>query len=636
MILKWTAIVLLWLMQSNAFAAADSAYLAELKNQARQMKLAARPEWLKLGHYLPNIIAPGYKGLMDSKNFYLALDGKTNPQSELDATLASFFSEIQEKNNTQNPQCAFIARYTWLDAQLKFDKARLPHSVCKRFNQWRNTLNPSGLTLIFSSAYLNSPSSMFGHTLLRIDAKDQDEHTRLLAFAVNFAANTDERNGLAFAINGLFGGYRGTFSVLPYYAKVREYSDFENRDMWEYQLNFTSEEVNRVLLHLWELDTNYFDYYFFDENCSYHLLGLLQVARPGFDFTRNFRWGAIPSDTVREITSYPGLVSRVIYRPSNATLLHYQLDLMNVAERNLVLALTRREISVADSQLQTLPLSKQAMVLETSLDYLGYLQITGHSDVGKPEVLAWELRGARSRLDIIAPPVDTHEPKVKPNEGHPSSRITIGAGNDVGQNFQEIQYRPAYHDLMDREEGYVRGAEIEFFNVALRHFDSTATRVESFTPVNIVSLAPRDEFFNSLSWKVSGGWQRVAAVNGAEPLVRVLDGGVGGAWNNNQKSALSYIFLDVSARNSDALSKGYALGIGSSVGSYIDINEMWRVHPYLKAMNYFAGQQDITPTLGMQQRVSLSRDMALRVDISRYRELQINTNMARADLLIYF
>ena len=134
------------------------------------------------------------------------------------ATLASFFSDAEETPERQNPQCAFIARRAWLDEALKFDRARLPLRDCPRFREWHTALNAQHLTLVFASAYLNNPSSMYGHTLLRIDARDQDERTRLLAYAVNSAATTDEKNGLTFAIQGLIGGYPGTFSIL---RKVR-------------------------------------------------------------------------------------------------------------------------------------------------------------------------------------------------------------------------------------------------------------------------------------------------------------------------------------------------------------------------------------------------------------------------------
>ncbi|MDD5056416.1 MAG: DUF4105 domain-containing protein [Sideroxydans sp.] len=624
------------LQPAAVYAATDSAYLAQLQAQARQMKLAERPEWRKLMHYVPRLIAPGYKGLVDSPQFYLAADGKTDPQAELDATLTSFYSNIEETATVQNPQCAFIARYTWLDTQLKFDAARLPPHTCKRYENWHASLNPSGLTLIFASAYMNNPSSMYGHTFLRVDAKDQDEHTRLLAYSVNFAANTGETNGFAFAVNGLFGGYAGAFSMLPYYAKVREYSDFENRDIWEYHLRLTPEEIDRVLMHAWELGPQYFDYFFFDENCSYHLLGLLQVARPEFEFTENFRRGAIPSDTVREITSHPGLVERTVFRPSNATLLRNRFGLMATQDRNLVLALSRGQIADADPALLALPLAREAAVLETSLDYINYRQVTGHHDVADPAQWVQTLQTARSRLDIITPQENLPEPETKPDQGHSSSRITLGAGRRAAQNFQEVQVRATYHDLMDQDAGYVRGAGIEFFSMTLRHYDSAASRVESFVPVNILSISPRDEFFHSPSWHISGGWQRVKAVNGSEPLATVLDGGMGGAWSITQNAALAYAFCDTGMRFSGALNKAYALGIGASSGSYIDLSPAWRVHPYFKTMRYFAGQQDSTLNLGLEQRIALSRNLALRADVARLRELKKIYNTAAISLLLYF
>src|SRR5690606_9684896 len=95
------------------------------------------------------------------------------------------------------------------------------------------------------------------------------------------AAETDETNGVVFAAKGLFGGYPGLFSITPYYEKVKEYNDLENRDIWEYELAFTPAETRRLLEHAWELGQVNFDYYFLSENCSYQLVALMDVARPG-------------------------------------------------------------------------------------------------------------------------------------------------------------------------------------------------------------------------------------------------------------------------------------------------------------------------------------------------------------------
>ncbi len=155
---------------------------------------------------------------------------------------------------------------------------------------------------------MNNPSSMFGHTLLRFDRAGQDEKTRLLSYAVNYGAVTGNDNGLLFAVYGLTGGYPGTYSVMPYYQLVRQYTDFENRDIWEYQLNLTPAEVRRLLEHLWELREQYADYYFFDENCSYQLLFLLDVARPGLRLADRFPVYAIPVDTVRAVVRQDDLL----------------------------------------------------------------------------------------------------------------------------------------------------------------------------------------------------------------------------------------------------------------------------------------------------------------------------------------
>ncbi|HEY4698101.1 MAG TPA: DUF4105 domain-containing protein [Gallionella sp.] len=641
----------LLLPQASAFGAADEqllsrhrddAYLAELIAKARQLRLADRPEWRKLVHYVPDLLSSNVHGMVDSPQFYNATDGKTNPQSELEATLASFYSDIEESDTQQNPQCLFVARYAWLDEQLAFDPQRLPRQVCKRYQQWYDGLNPSGLTLIFASAYLNNPSSMYGHPLVRVDAKDQNEQTRLLAYAITFAANTDETNGIAFAVKGLSGGYPGVYSVMPYYVKVREYRDFENRDIWEYQLNLDSEETDRVLRHAWELGSTYFEYYFFDENCAYHLLGLLQVARPDLDLTSQFRWWAIPTDSVREITKQKDMVKKVVYRPASATVIHHRLRGLNDQERRLAKDLSTKRVAVYDPALSELTANRAAAVIETSQDYVSYRRAIGKNDVADPGGLARELLTARGRLEAVAQKPEVPIPEVHPDQGHGSSRITIGAGRRSGQSFQELSARATYHEIMDADGGYARGAQIEFFSLALRHYDagttrdSGTTRVEKFTPISIISLTPRDDFFQSMSWKFSAGWQRVRTPNGNEPLVFSLDGGAGRAWSNGDDSALWYALFDGSSRHNSALASGYALGAGASVGGLLDLSPRWRMHGYVRSLRYFLGQRDTTRTLGLEQRFALGKDIALRVDFARNRESERSYNSGTASMLYYF
>ena len=617
-----------------------STYLDELVGRSRELRLSERREWDRLMHYTSNLILPGVHGLADARRFYLSPEGKTNPQSELEATLAAFFSDTQETDKEQNPQCAFIARYHWLDAQLGFDPARLKRQACKRFSEWRETLNPQGLTLIFPAASLNNPSSMYGHTLLRVDAKDQDEKTRLLAYAINYAANTDETNGVAFAINGLLGGYPGTFSMMPYYLKVREYSDMENRDVWEYELNLSSAEIDLVLMHVWELGPIYFDYYFFDENCSYYLLELIEAARPDLNLTAPFRWWAIPADTVREIVKQQGLVKKTVYRPSNATVIRHRLELMSAQERALVNPLTRGTMSATDPALAALPASSQARVLEVSHDYLNYLRASGKAPAEAPPELARSLLLERSRIGAGAadPPVPV--PAVRPDQGHGTSRLTMGGGRRDGANFVELRVRPVYHELMDPEEGYVRGAQIEFFDFAARDYSGgIGARVEDFTPLRIVSIAPRNGFFQPLSWKIDTGWSRRRLADGSEPLVFNVHGGPGLAWSvpdTARSSTLVYAFLESTLQADTRLEHNYALGIGPRIGALLDFTGRWRAEAYAYEQSFVAGDTDTSWNVGLRQRYTLDRDWALRFDVSRERQEKQSWNTLLLSLHWYF
>jgi hypothetical protein len=298
--------------------------------------------------------------------------------------------------------------------------------------------------------------------------------------------------------------------------------------------------------------------------------------------------------------------------------------------------LSVRRISANDPDLTILPHDRAAAVLEAGQDFVSYRRAIGKNDVADPAALAHELLTARSNLNVAAQTSGVPVPKTRPDQGHDSSRVTLGAGIKEGVSFQELQARATYHDILDDDGGYARGAEIEFFSLTMRHYDTVSTRVERFTPVNILSLTPRDDFFQPLSWKIRAGWQRVRAADGSEPLAFSLDGGAGGSWSNKRNTALWYALLDGSSHASRSLADGYALGVGASMGGLFDLGPRWRIHGYARSLRYFLGQQDTTVTTGLEQRYTLGRNSALRADFSHKRELQRTYNSGSVSVLYYF
>ena len=167
--------------------------------------------------------------------------------------------------------------------------------------------------------------------------------------------------------------------MIPYYLKVQEYRDIENRDIWEYRLNFTEHQVRRLLMHAWELGNASFDYFFFKENCSYHLLSLLEYADPTLHLTDQFFVWTVPADTVRLIAAQPGLVGDIAYRPSRSTLIRRKRELLMGQEIDFAARLIVDVSASKSDEFTRLPVARQAFVLDVASDYLRYKYETSES-----------------------------------------------------------------------------------------------------------------------------------------------------------------------------------------------------------------------------------------------------------------
>jgi len=605
-------------LSATAHASSDS-YLEQLINRASSAHLAETREWRTLIHYRENVIFPGVTGQADEPDFYLAADGKTDPEAELHATLRAFFAApVTETDAVQHPQCRFIARFHWLRDALEFDPGHLPPQPCTRFLNWRSALNADALTLVFPSAYINNPSSMFGHTLLRIDSVDQDERTRLLAYAINYAVGPGGDNGTLFILKSLVGAYPGVFSISPYYVKVKEYSEMENRDIWEYRLNFSREEIDRLLMHAWELGPTRFDYYFFDENCAYHLLSLLEVARPSLNLTGSFRGWVIPIDTVRRVVEQPGLLEEVVYRPANNMWLKDRLNDMSDPELELVRRLVQSDVSI--TELETLPPERQAALLEGAYSLLRYEVAQGRypADVSAP--LSRELLVARSRLPMGVEDRQPRMPSVRPDQGHETRRLSLGVGRDDGADFQTLGFRPAYNDLLDPGGGYTEGAQISFLDIVLRHYVADGPlELEKLTLIDIYSLAPRDAFFKTVSWKINTGLVRTRTASNEHGAVYRTNGGAGLAWGK-WDHAVFYGFLEGTIDVGGLLDDDYAVGAGPALGLFTNPSQAWKVNLYARSQYFHFGDSHTEQEITLEQSISFGHQHSLRLSISEKRE----------------
>lgn len=488
--------------------------MRELLAQARQLRLASDPIWLRLGHYRSTWFG-GQHSEADGGPFFLAKDGKGDPAQELEATIRGFFGPDPADERLQHPQCRFPARFAWLDQALHFDRSLLPTRRCERLNEYRRLLRPGGLTLVFSSYYLNNPASAFGHTFLRVNktARSSSEpRSELLDYGIDYSATVDTGNALLYAIKGLAGLFPGEFRKLPYYYKVREYNDFESRDLWEYDLALSTQQLERVVDHLWELGSTYFAYYYLSENCSYHILAALEVADPNIQLLSHVGWPVIPADTVKALLHNPGLVRAIHYRPSNRSQFRRRID-----------GLSPDEISELGKLLDdpeaplVAPAAQQARVLDAAIDLLDIRQARdlvkapGEGDLAAADHKQ-RLLERRAELAVMTEDAPLAPPFRKmPHLGHGSSRLGLGSGHLDQRGFYHLgSFRLALHDLADPVQGYPDTAQIEFLPLQLRYYiEQPRVTLEQISLIRVVSLTPVTQFDRSLSWQVDVGGTRL-------------------------------------------------------------------------------------------------------------------------------
>ncbi|MEO4047205.1 DUF4105 domain-containing protein [Pseudomonas sp. CAU 1711] len=568
-------------------------------------QLAMEAHWLALGHYERGKLG-GWRSYVDDDDFFFAADGDSDPAAELRATLQALYAA--PSLGDRHPQCAFPARTRWLRERLGLHD--LPAVDCTEYRTWYRDIAPHGTVLVFPAAYLNSPSSMFGHTLLRIDQADVDSNsTAMLSYALNFGAFIEGKdNSILYAWKGLMGGYPGLFALVPYREKLSEYSRLENRDLWEYRLNLTASETGRMVEHVWELKQIRFDYYFFDENCSYRLLELLEIARPGLELTDAFPLTAIPADTVRAVKQ-AGLVERIDYRPSHERELQTRSAPLNAAELDWTRRLADDGERLQSAEFQALPSERQALVQDAAFRLLRYEAGGTPRDEGDAR-RSYRLLRAINRNP--PPPLAVERPP-QPEEGHESRTWQLGLGSRGERAFAEYGLRMAYHDLGDNLAGFPLGAQIEILGLKLRQYERSHWQLQELNLANIRSLTPRSALLKPWSWQVGGGLQRVPGADGEQSLVGHLSGGAGGSWALGD-AALAYALATVRLEHNADFAAQLAPALGFDGGL------LWRNalgNLSLEAKGDYFHNGEVRRRLSLNQQWELSRNLGLRLSAAR-------------------
>ena len=436
-----------------------------------------------------------------------------------------------------------------------------------------------------------------------------------------------------FAYRGIFGGYPGITTIEPYYDKIKLYSHLENRDLWEYQLNLTQQETAQLLRAAWEVKDKRFDYYFFDENCSYRILALLDIARPGTQLLDSIQLRAIPSDTVR-LVMQKNLVANIRYRASSSTDVAYKLKQLPAPSPQLLLTLLKEGLT-EKNQLALASYEPIARVnlLDTTFDFLRFQAIDKDLEHDDSAKLSHRLLIERSQLteksDLLSPP----KPKFRDDQGHETLRLSLGMGQFEQDDYIQFGIRPAYHDLSDPTEGYQAGAQLQFLRTDFRYYpDPEKFQVEQLTAIEIMSLSPRDQFFNPTSWQVGIGGRRVLAQN-TRIFTPYLEGGSGLSYPF--LGGISYGLVTADVELSSKITKGFNIGPGA-VLAWVYQGAYWQTHLGAKSIQFLDDGHHQRNSVFISQSFTPSKSWSVNLSFKREDDDGNDNNTWGAEARYYY
>ncbi|EHU1819351.1 DUF4105 domain-containing protein [Acinetobacter baumannii] len=604
-LMKSVVLIFASLAVNIAYSAETNPSIQNYWSIAEQKKLDQDITWQRLMYANKN-----QKSEVTYAGYFLSENGKNNLKEELKADISALFIPTQDNHSIR---CKFPARSQWLIQQLGIQENELPQVKCSEFENWIGQIKPYKATLIYATDFMGNPSSMFGHTLLRLDPKDQQQ-LNLVSYAVNYAATVAGNDNWSYAWKGLTGQYPGEYSLMPYYRKVKEYGDFESRDLWEYELNLSPEETRFLVSHIWEMQHVSFPYYFVSDNCAYRLLGLVDLVKPESHLQEKFNYASIPMETIKAMQQQ-GLTKAPVYRPALETQLLAQAHQHGASLAKVAHQLAMKPIKESSETLKSFSPSDQAKILEMAYDDL-YLQFIGRKveeSFAQPQLR--QLLALRSQIDLDKQRQEPKRPSTEPTQGHNARNVSLKLGEVQGDKFIEIGHRQAYHDLIDPQGGYRAGTQLLFLNGNAQWRDDHL-KLEHLDLLEVNSYNPIQPFKTPLTWGFNLGWRQEAVHDGVyndekQHGVASFNAQVGYSLADYERKYICYGQVQTYVQAGSNLDKGWRVGVGPTLGCMNQWLEKFNTVVQVE-LPYWEDQNQWNLRLNTQWQYAINSNNAIR------------------------
>ncbi len=460
----YKVILVLFLCQINpAWAEADQGRIPQ--------------EWIKLLHYEKQQNG-SFESLIKDPDFFVYNHGSVDPDQELKSNLNLF-------NVDPGYNCKFPARAKFIAIHFS-----LTYSICAKVETWKNLISAESISYVSVGQYASTPASAFGHSFIIFKNSKKPMNLNL---SLNYAAEMPPVvSAYDYLTKGIMGGFYGIFDIEPLYIKLQEYSAIENREMWAYDLDFNSYELDQFLNHIWELTNQIKEsYYFLNGNCAVSLYNSLAAIHPDLEFIGSHRLYVLPVETIKRLEP---ISNQKTFIPSLREKIRQRYDFLNSDEKQSFVQFLKDGDLVSNSE------SIKATELE--LQYFEFLKTKREGQLTEKEENSYEnALVKRSKLGPLKEEAIFTQP-FPPHLSIPTWRIGLGLSQNSENIFSSLIFSPASHRLLQSESGYLPFSEITLFETKIGSQKTNTYFLEELTLFSLRNYAPRMNFDPNYSWTV--------------------------------------------------------------------------------------------------------------------------------------
>ncbi len=478
-------------------------------------------EWLAINLYKMNI-NKDYESEIINEDYFISPSGRTDPLAEF-VGFENLIRDYLNGGDGKEELCRFPARMTLFENNYNWFNAK-DRPICTDYIEQNKPDFITSVSLIHVSGYFDNPSSYYGHTLLKLNYEEDMPNQTFLDSSINYGADvTDNISSPLYVINGLFGGYKARYRRNNHFLHTHNYTNNQIRDVWEYELLLTKQQVKFISEYIWEINNARFTYYFLNDNCAHRVSKLLELAL-GINISKSHGFWLLPMQVVRNLSKEsekrtPRLIKREKYHPSLKRIFFDRYNLLSKKEKNKFAEFFSDGSYVKQKKSVTTLSTKNLLLI---LDYLD-IQVADATSKSKDEKLVLKLQNKRSIVlgqllkyqvkEIHKFPEGDYEHSSLLSS-QPASVLRAGYGVRKKSEFASMSYRVANNDFLDSPDPkreiskFVMGkVEIEAYKNNVKLTNATLIDIVNFN-TNPLPLKITKEY----SWSMNVGYSQRSRV----------------------------------------------------------------------------------------------------------------------------